>query len=279
MELRKKSGWVQRIVESAVRFRLVLLALLIPLWAVFSLSWTDFITQLLGVAEVNGQMVFDLLRGEIPLKSLLLGPIFGVLLLFLLRGKFFGWRNGLVWLGSVLALVLLMFLLEGSEPVLAVVVMAILVVAVTLFFFVKSLVAIALLPLLLLAYGLSTWLMALHVTPVGWQGVMALFLADSLVLLVAIGHDLRAGRPVSGSVTGNMRKQLPVILVSAGGLMLAEVFFFYLGAPIMGAATLSWALGIYFSYVVWMLAVWTPVLSFCPLGRIRAARRSVTTGR
>jgi len=279
MELREKPGLLQRVAEASIRFRLVLLALMIPLWAVFAHSWTDFISCLLAGAEVNGQMIFSLMQGEVPLKSLLLGPMFVILLLFLVRGKFFGWRNGLLWLGGVVALMLLMFLLEGSEPILAFVVMAILVLAVTLLFFVKSLVAVTLLPLLLLAYGLSTWLLSLQVSPVGWQGIMALFLADSVAMLVGVGLDLRAGRQVTGAVSGSLHRHLPVILASFAALAATDVFFVYLGVPVLGAQNLLLSLLVYLSYVVWMLAVFIPVISFCPLGRLRASKRTLKTSR
>lgn len=279
MELREKPGVLQRVAEASIRFRLVLLALMIPLWAVFAHSWTDFISCLLAGAEVNGLMIFSLMQGEVPLKSLLLGPMFAIILLFLVRGKFFGWRNGLLWLGGVVALMLLMFLLEGSEPILAFVVMAILVLAVTLLFFVKSLVAVTLLPLLLLAYGLSTWLLSLQVTPVGWQGIMALFLADSVAMLVGVGLDLRAGRQVTGAVSGSLHRHLPVILSSFVALAATDIFFVYLGVPVLGAQNLLLSLLVYFSYVVWMLAVFVPVISFCPLGRLRASKRTLKTSR
>lgn len=274
MELREKPGIMQRLAEAAIRFRLVLLAILIPLWAVFSLSWTDFISQLLAGAEVNGQMLYGLMAGDFAWRSVLLGPVFAVLLLFLVRGNFFGWRHGLKWLACVAALMALMFLLDGSEPVLAFIVMAVLVVAVTLFFFVKSLLAIALLPLLLLAYGLSTLLLAIGVSPMGWQGLMALYLADSLILLVSIGKDLREGRAVSGAVAGALRTHLPMLLASVACFAVTDIFFLVLGVPVLGAGSLPRALGCYGAYALWMVAVYVPLLSFCPLGRIRANKRT-----
>lgn len=275
MDLRDKPGIPQRIAEAVIRFRLVLILLLTVAWVLVSASWGSFIAQMLASAQQNEAMLFNLIRGEIPLQTLLLGPLFAVLLLTLVRGYFFGWKQGLFWLGGVAAVMGVLPLLEGSESVLAFVVMAVLAIAVTLLFFVRSLVAVTLLPILLLGYGLSTWVLALGVTPVGWQGLLALFLADTAAMLIGVGMDLRAGRPVTGALSGNVSRQLPVLWASVGALIVSEVFFAYLGAPALVGRPLLLAIAIIVSYAVWMMGLFAPVLSLMPMQRLRSEKRSM----
>lgn len=275
MDLRDKPGVPQRIAEGVIRFRLVLILLLTVAWVLVSVSWSSFIAQMLASAQQNEAILFNLIRGEIPLRTLLLGPLFAVLLLTLVRGYFFGWKQGLFWLAGVAAVLGLLPLLEGSESVLAFVVMAVLAIAVTLLFFVRSLVAVTLLPMLLLGYGLSTWIMALGVSLVGWQGLLALFLADTAAMLIGVGIDLRAGRPVSGALSGNVARQLPVLWASVGALIVSELFFAYLGAPALAGRPLLLAIAIIVSYAVWMMGLFAPVLSLMPMQRLRSEKRSM----
>lgn len=274
MDLREKPGKMQLLGEYSVRFRLILLLIMVPLWVVFSAQWSDFIALVLDSAQVNSSMIDDLIQRQVPLKSIVLGPMFIVLLLFLVRGNFFGWRQGLIWLGSVFSLFLLVSTLEGAEPYIAFVVMAIGVVAVTLLFFVRNLYGIVLFPLLILLYGLSTGLMIWPVSSVGWQGTMALLLADSVALLGVVRADLRAGRPVAGAVSGCLRQYYPMILASSLAVAVAEGFFMYMDVPLVLGKDWPQSLAVILSYALWFPMVYIPVLSWAPLGRLRAKQRS-----
>jgi hypothetical protein len=277
MDLRTRSGLIQRIAEGVIRFRLPLLIVSLGLWLLFAAAWRESVGVLLAQAERNGTILASLLKGEVG--NLLDWVRFGfaVALLFLFRSRLIGWKAGLSTLYFLGAVVLGCWLLDGSEPILPVILGAISLTLVTLFFFGKSAWLIGALPYALAIYALESWIPGIiQRRGMGWQVVLALASADLFLQLLSIRVHMKAGHVKSGSVVHGVISVFPGVVGTAILLFVVDVGCFFLGMPTLQGGTILDSLLVYLAYMVVVIGVAPALFSLSPFGRIKSKSRSVS---
>ncbi|GHV16013.1 hypothetical protein AGMMS49938_15480 [Fibrobacterales bacterium] len=280
MDLREKPKLFQKVAESAVRFRLIEVVILLVIFAVAFASNENILGSLVRLSETVSGVLTDFLAVISSLSiedGFLTEPImtkllqsanipFAILVIFLFRWKFFGFKCGLLWFFFLAFNSLFMLALGECKDFLQIIIAVILMVSVTGYFFIRSLLIKSVLPLLFLGWTLSAWLLFLGVSDFAWFGLLSLLFADAWHLVFGVrAHlfgDVRKKKTLGGAIASGARKTLPVSLLTVALLIILDLIF---AVGIKGMSVNVAAYIGYVSYVLWMPFFTAAVLSFCPL--------------
>jgi len=271
MDLREKASFMQRASEYSVRFRLVEILIALMLCVIARVNIEGVIASLRPlVLDVESVAVAFIQRDfGFMLHSEFHGIVFAVLALFVFRWIFFGFKCGLLWFFFLLFNILFFIVIGEFIDVMQILLAGIFIIAATCFFFIRSLMAKSMLPIIILAYSLSVWLLLLGVLNPVWFGLISMFFADTIHLIFVISRQIREDaknkKTLNGAITYGVRKIIPVSLLSIGLLIIMEIIFCFMKLPMLASEKLWSSIAIYISYILWMPFFTVAVLSFCPL--------------
>ncbi|MCL2206775.1 MAG: hypothetical protein FWB90_01615 [Fibromonadales bacterium] len=266
MDLREKVSFLQRIAEYSIRFRLieVLIALLLCVVALFNIegvlaSMVILSEHVKSLAENYKQ--FDFKENQIVLCA--------IATLFIFRCIFFGFKGALLWFFFLIFNGLLLLGVWEFKHATQVLLAGFFIIVVTLFFFIRSLVVKAILPLALLLYSGSAWILFLGASNLAWFGLVSVFCADTVHLVFCIKAQLRADekhiKTLEGAIADGVRKVIPVSFLTIILLVATDCAFHFMGLPLFCATNLTSSIIIYVCYIFWMPFFTAALLSFCPL--------------
>jgi hypothetical protein len=273
MDLREKAAWVQRASEYSIRFRLIeiLFAVMLCIIALFNIEGVlvsidplslQVQNVMKNVMEIFGQRNFHIIVEHY-------GVVFAILALFLFRWRFFGFKCGLLWFFFLIFNCLFLSVVGMYTGIMQIVLACIFIIAVTCFFFIRSMFGKSILPLILLAYSLSAWLLFLKISNLAWFGLVSLLFADTFHLIFVIGNQIRSDaknkKSLTGAIVNAVRKTIPVSLFSVILLIVLDIVFYFMGLDTLASKYWWHSAIIYVCYVFWMPFFTAAVLSFCPL--------------
>jgi len=269
MDLREKVSLVQKVSEYSIRFRLIEILMGVLLCAI-ALSNIDGV--LVSIQPLSAQ-VEDVMAAFVQCDFRALtenyGVVFAILALFIFRWGFFGFKCGLLWFFFLLFNCLLLVAIGEYKDLMQILLACIFTIAVTCFFFIRSLLVKAVLPLILLAYSLCAWLLFLGVSNLAWFGLISIFFADTFHLIFVISHQIRKDaknkKTLAGAIVSGVRKTIPVSLLSVILLIVLDISFYFMKLPVHASEHLWSSVVIYVCYILWMPFFTAAVLSFCPL--------------
>ncbi len=267
--MREKVSLVQKVSEYSIRFRLIeiLIWFLLCLLALFNIdgvlvSIQPLSAQVEEVIVAFTQCDFRALTGNYWV-------VFVILALFVFRWGFFGFRCALLWFFFLLFNCLLLIAIGEYKDIMQILLACIFIIATTCFFFIRSLLVKTVLPLILLAYSLSVWLLFLGVSNLAWFGLISLFFADTFHFIFVISHQIRKDaknkKTLAGAIVSGVRRTIPVSLLSVILLIILDITFYFMELPILASERLWLSPAIYICYALWMPFFTAAVLSFCPL--------------
>ena len=270
MDLREKASLVQRLSEYSIRFRLIeiLVAVLLCAIALFNIEdeILDSIQQLSKQVE-EAMAVF--VQRDFHVITENYGIVIAVFALFVFRWIFFGFKCGLLWFFFLIFNCLLVIAIGEFANIAQILLACIFIIAITCFFFIRSLIVKPILPLLLLAYSFSAWLLFLRVSNSAWLGLISVFFADAFHLIFVVGYQIhkntRNKKTLIGAIVSGVRKTIPVCLLTIALLIIMDVTFCIMELPMLASENLLHSVTIYICYALWMPFFTAAVLSFCPL--------------
>jgi len=266
MDLREKVSVLQRIAEYSIRFRLieVLIALLLCVVALFNID--GVLTSMVALSEqvkklTENYQQFDFNENQIV--------IYAIVALFIFRCVFFGFKGALFWFFFLIFNGLFLLAVWEFRHTTQILLAGIFITVVTLFFFIRSLVIKAILPLVLLLYSGSAWILFLGASNLAWFGLVSVFCADTVHLVFCLKAELRTDekhtKTLEGTIADGVRKVIPVSFLTIILLVATDCAFHFMGLPLFGASNLTSSIIIYVCYIFWMPFFTAALLSFCPL--------------
>jgi len=268
MDLREKVSLLQRVSEYSIRFRLVgvLLAVLLCGIALFNID--GVLISIQPLSEHVDNVIAGFIQKDFRAITQSSGVVFAILALFLFRWKFFGFKCGLLWFFFLFFNALLLVAVGECKDIMQILLAGVFIIATTCFFFIRSLLIKSILPFILLAYSLSTWLLFLEVSNLAWFGLTSLFFADTAHLVFVIGYQIRDAKEkktLAGAIASGVRRAIPVSLLSVVLLIILDVVFHFIKLPMLASEDMQRSALIYGCYVLWMPFFTAAVFSFCPL--------------
>jgi len=269
MDLREKALLVQRISEYSIRFRLieVLIAVLFCAIALFNID--GVLVSIQPLSDHVTATVTDFIYGDFRPLNWNFGAVFAVLVLFLFRWKYFGFKCGLLWFLFLLLNALFMLAVAEYKDVMPIFMAAVLFLAITSFTFIRSLFIKSILPSLLLVYVLSAWFLFLGVSNLAWFGFVSVFFADIFHMVFGIRYHIsenaRQKKTLEGAIAHGARKTIPVSLLTILLLIVLDIVFYCMKLPMLISGNLAQSFAICICYVLWMPFFAAALLSFCPL--------------
>jgi hypothetical protein len=268
MDLREKMPLVQRISEYSIRFRLIGIFIAVLLCSVALVRIDGVLGSLVILATQALEVTHKFVLCDFNLLIQNYGVIFAVVALFLFRWKFFGFKCSLLWFFFLLFNCLLLIVVEEFKNITEILLACIFVIAVTNFFFIRGLVVKSMLPLILLAYSLSAWLLFLNVSNLAWFGFISLFFADAFHFIFILSYQIRRAehkKTLKGAIIHSTGKTIPVSLLSIILLIVLDIIYDFMNLPLLASVHLRNSIIIYICYVIWMPFFTAAILSFCPL--------------
>jgi len=273
MDLRDKMSLVHRISEYSIRFRLIWILLAVVLCLVALVHIDGVLGSLVILATQTLGVLHKFVAGDFHLLTHNYGAIFAIFALFLFRWKFFGFKCSLLWFFFLLFNCLLLLVVEEFKNITEILLACIFAIAVTIFFFIRGFVVKSMLPLILLAYSLSAWLLFLNVSNLAWFGFIALFLADAFHFIFTLSYQVRLAehkKTLKGAIVHSVRKTIPVSLLSIVLLIILDIVYYFMKLPLLASddilhSDILHSVTIYICYVIWMPFFTAAILSFCPL--------------
>jgi len=269
MDLREKASLFRRLAEYSIRFRLVgiLIAVLLCTIALFNIE--GVLERIKPLSEQVGKAMAAFVVCDFHTITENYGIVIAILALFVFRWIFFGFKCGLLWFFFLLFNCLLVIATGEFTDIAQILSACIFIIAVTCFFFIRSLIVKPILPLLLLAYSFSAWLLFLGVSDLAWLGLVSVFFADVFHLIFVVGYqihkDARNRKTLLGAIVSGVRKTIPVSLLTISLLIIMDVIFCFMKLPMLASENLLHSIAIYICYAFWMPFFTAAVLSFCPL--------------
>jgi len=265
MDLREKTSVLQRISEYSIRFRLieVIIALVLSVVALFNIE--GVLVSMIPLSRQVSNVALDFMQYNFHTTNIIAYAIFA---LFLFRCVFFGFKCALLWFFFLLFNGL--FLIDIGEyiDIMQIFLAVIFIIAVTLFVWIRGLIIKSILPLLVLIYSFSAWLLFLGVSNPAWFGLISIFCADTVHLILGLNSqisDNEKQKTLAGSIAHGVQKTIPVSLLTIVLLVIMDVVFYFMEMPLFAAEELPSAIAIYASYALWMPFFTAALLSFCPL--------------
>ncbi|MDR2593433.1 MAG: hypothetical protein LBC87_01500 [Fibromonadaceae bacterium] len=268
MDLREKLSPVQRISEYSIRFRLIWILVAVVLCLVALVRIDGVLGSLVILATQTLDVLHKFVLGDFHLLTYNYGAIFAIFALFLFRWKFFGFKCSLLWFFFLLFNCLLLLVVEEFKNITEILLACIFVIAVTNLFFIRGFIAKSMLPLILLAYSLSAWLLFLNVSNLAWFGFISLFFADAFHFISTLSYQVRRAehkKTLKGAIVHSVRKTIPVSLLSIILLIVLDIIYYFMKLPLLASEDLLHSIIIYICYVIWMPFFTAAILSFCPL--------------
>jgi hypothetical protein len=268
MDLRKAASLTQKISEYSIRFRLIEIVVAVLLCAIAIFNIDGILVPLLQLSQQAETVIADIVQGNFHVITASYGVIFAVLTLFLFRWKFFGFKCAWLWFFFLIFNGLLLLVVEECREIIQILLAVIFVIAVTDFFFIRTMFMKAMLPLIVLGYSLSVWLLFLGTSNLVWFGLFSLFFADASHLIFVTGHQIRkkeSKKTLSAAIAHGVRKTIPVSLLSIILLIILDIAFYYMNLPQLASENLLLSFFIYICYAIWMPFFAAAVFSFCPL--------------
>jgi hypothetical protein len=162
-----------------------------------------------------------------------------------------------------------MVIVAEYKDVMQILIASIFFIAITGFFFIRSLPVKSIFPSIFLAYALSAWLLFLGVSNLAWFGLVSIFFADIFHMIFGLRHHIsknaKQKKTLEGAIAYMVRKNIPVGLLSLFLLIALETAFYFTGFPPVASDKLGNSIVIYVCYVLWMPFFAAALLSFCPL--------------
>ncbi|MCL2260078.1 MAG: hypothetical protein FWC15_01835 [Fibromonadales bacterium] len=267
MDLREKVSVLQRISEYSIRFRLIEIIIAIALCIVALINIEGVLASMLILSRQVSNVAVDLMLFNFHTNNII---VYAILALFLFRCVFFGFKCALLWFFFLLFNGLFLISAGEYKDVMQILLAVIFIIAVTLFFFVRSLIIKSILPLLLLLYSFSAWLLFLGVSNPAWFGLASIFCADTAHLIFGLkaqisNNDDKHKKTLEGAIAHGAKRTIPVSLLTIILLIIMDTIFYTMEMPIFAASELQNAIAIYISYALWFPFFTAALLSFCPL--------------
>lgn len=269
MDLREKTSFVQKVSEFSIRFRLieVLVAMVLCLTALFNINGVLDSLILLSV-QMENFLIDVMFSGHSAITSSYI-IIIAVFILFIFRWFFFGFTCGLLWFFFLIFNCLFLLTVGEFKDIMQILLAVIFTIAITGFFFIRSLLVKTILPLILLVYSLCAWLIFLGISNLALFGIVSIFLADVFHLIFVISHliskDKTKKKTLSGAIASGVRKTIPVSLLTVILLIILDSAFYFIKMPLIASENIALSIIIYLCYVIWMPFFSAALLSFCPL--------------
>jgi hypothetical protein len=269
MDLREKTSLVQRVAECTIRFRLVEIAIAV-LFCIIALANIDgVLVSILPLSEQIGRVASAFVHGDFSAITSNYEIVFAALALFVFRWLFFGFKCGLLWFFFLFFNSLLLLAVEECKDIMQILIACIFIIALTIFFFIHSLLTKSMLPLILLAYSFSAWLLLLGVSNLAWFGLISVFFADTIHLIFVISYQIRKNndrkKTLTGAIVHGVCKTIPVSLLTIILLIILDMAFCFTGRQMLASEHLLLSMLIYICYAIWMPFFTAALLSFCPL--------------
>jgi hypothetical protein len=263
MDLREKISLPQKLAEYSIRFRLVevIIAFVLCVIALFNIDGVLAGLLPLSVQAENFIMNFNPAMLNTTIISLAVA-------MFLFRAWFFGFKCGLLWFFFLFFNAMALLALGECKDFMQIALVGILIFAITGFFFIRSLLVKTMLPLIFLAYTMSSWLLFLGISNLAWFGLLCIFFADTYHMIFVISYqikDAKNKKTLGGAIVHGVKKTIPVSLFSIGVLIILDTVFYFLKMPLIASNNLALSIAIYICYFIWMPFFTAAVLSFCPL--------------
>jgi len=269
MDLREKVSLVQRLSEYSIRFRLIEILVAVLLCAIALFNIEGVLVSIQPLSELVEEAMATFMQCDFHAIAENYGIVIAVFALFGFRWIFFGFKCGLLWFFFLLFNCLLVIAIGEFANIAQILLACIFIIAITCFFFIRSLIVKPILPLLLLAYSFSAWLLFLGVLNLAWLGLISVFFADAFHLIFVVGYqihkDTKNKKTMLGAIVSGVRKTIPVCLLTIALLIIMEVTFCIMKLPMLASENLLHSMAIYICYAFWMPFFTAAVLSFCPL--------------
>jgi hypothetical protein len=269
MDLRERALLVQKISEHSIRFRLIEI-LIAGVFCIIALFNIDGV--LVSIQPLSDQVtaaVIDFIHGDFRMLTVNFGAVFAVLVLFFFRWKYFGFKCGLLWFLFLLLNALFLIAVAKYKDVMPIFVTGVFFIAITSFFFIRSLFIKSIFPSILLAYTLSAWFLFLGVSNLAWFGFVSVFFADIFHLIFGlryhISENAKKKKTLEAAIVHGVRKTIPASLLTIILLIVLDVVFYCLKMPMLISGSLPRSFAICICYVLWMPFFAAALLSFCPL--------------
>ena len=269
MDLREKASLVQRVSEYSIRFRLVEILIGVALCVIALLNIDGVLVSILPLSEQVENVAIAFVQYDFRSITENYGVVFAILALFIFRWWFFGFKCALLWFFFLLFNFLPLIAIWEYKDIMQIVLACIFMIVTTCFFFIRSLLVKFTLPVILLAYSLSAWLLLLGVSNLAWFGLISIFFADTVHLIFVISYkireDARNKKTLAGAIVSGVRKTIPVSLLSIVLLIVLDTIFYFMKLPMLASEYLWRSAAIYICYALWMPFLTAAILSFCPL--------------
>jgi hypothetical protein len=269
MDLREKTSLVQKISEYSIRFRLLELFLMVALCALALFCIDGVLISVQPLSDKTSAILTDFSNKDTSMLTANPGVVFAVLLLFLFRWKYFGFKCGLLWFFFLLLNSGFLLIVSQYKDVMQLLVAGIFFIALTGFFFVRSLFIKSIFPSIFLAYGLSAWILLLGVSDLAWFAFVSIFFADIFHLIFGIRYHIsenaRQKKTLEGATAHGVQKTIPVSLLTIILLIAMDIAFYCMGMPMLVSSSLPQSIAISLCYALWMPFFAAALLSFCPL--------------
>jgi len=269
MDLREKALLPQRISEYSIRYRLIeiLIASAFCVIALFNID--GVFVSIHPLSDQVTETVNDFIKSDFKMLTANFGAIFAVLVLFLFRWKYFGFKCGLLWFLFILLNALFLVAVAKYIDVMPVFMACVLFFTITCFFFIRSLFIKSIFPAMLLAYALSAWLLFLGVSNIAWFGFVAVFFADIFHLIFGVRYHISESaknkKTLKAAIAHGAQKTIPASLLTVLLLIILDIVFYCLNLPMLISGNLLQSFAICISYLLWMPFFAAALLSFCPL--------------
>lgn len=269
MDLRERALLVQRFSEYSIRFRLIeiLIASVFCTIALFNIDGV-----LVSIQPLSDQVtatITNFIHGDFRMFTVNFGAVFAVLVLFLFRWKYFGFKCGLLWFLFLLLNALFLLAVAKYKDVMPIFMVGVLFIAITCFFFIRSLFIKSIFPAILLVYALSAWFLFLGVSNLAWFGFVSIFFADIFHLVFGlryhISKDTKKNKTLEAAIAHGVRKTIPASLLTIILLIVLDVVFYCMKLQMLISRNLLQSFAICICYALWMPFFAAALLSFCPL--------------
>ncbi|MDR2580868.1 MAG: hypothetical protein LBC85_07750 [Fibromonadaceae bacterium] len=268
MNLREKTSLAQKVSEYSIRFRLLEIFLMVVLCIVALFNIEGVLVSIQPLTVQVKEIALDLTQGEFHFASSY-GIVFAILVLFFFRWWFFGFKCALLLFLFLIFNALFLLVVGEYIDVVQILMAVIFTIAITCFFFIRSLFIKSIFPLIFLAYALSTWLLFLGVSNLAWFVLISIFFADTFHLIFGLRHyvseNAKKKKTLEGAIASGVRRTIPVSLFSLILLIVLDITFHFLGIQLIASEKLENSIIIYICYVLWMPFFTAAVLSLCPL--------------
>jgi hypothetical protein len=269
MDLRERALLIQRVSEYSIRFRLIEILIVVLFCAIALFNINGVLVSIQPLSDQVKATIIDFSNGYFNALTVNFGAIFTVLVLFLFRWKYFGFKCGLLWFFFLLFNAIFLIAVAKYKDVMPIFVASIFFITVTSFFFIRSLFIKSIFPAIFLAYTFSAWILFLGVSDLAWFGFISIFFADIFHLIFVIRYhiseDVKKKKTLEGALVYGVKKTIPVSLLTIILLIVLDVIFYCMKLPMLISRSLLQSFAICICYALWMPFFAAALLSFCPL--------------